>query len=651
MRYLQKLAPRIMAFLVAFSGAIYANATVLPVEAFASKPDVSSVDLSPNGDFIASIVNIGGEHKGAIVNVFNVNTGEESHHLFTDNSKFVLLGLDWANDETLLVTAKFPKRYGTHQVTETRLLQLNVTSGKTNNVIPRALYEKLRYIPQLQAGIVDILPAEKDYILLQLAGMREDVAPSVYKIKLRGKGVGKFKVAQGAKAGVYDWRTDQQHNIRLAIRRIDGNVEVLEQHPQRDGFRVLWKFETLSEDVVWPLGFDVEPNVLFVKAYHQDKLALFKVDLNDKELSKELVYAKENSDVSGALRRDAAGRVIGVGNQYWGVDFADLKKSVNKTLAAYKNYLIDFSADSNRYIVLSSSDVEPGLYYLGDRKARTMEVIGARYNQLDPQLLVQRKKIAYDARDGLKITGYLTLPKGNNGENLPTIVFPHGGPISKETAGFDYWSQFLANRGYAVLQMDFRGSAGYGFDFMSKGLAGWGQAMQDDVEDGARWLIEQNIADPNRICILGASYGGYASLMGVIKSPELYQCAVSFAGVSNLEALVKQKQYFTNYKTVLKQIGDDFEQLWDVSPLKHSKKINVPVLLIHGKRDSRVPFRQSEAMFEQLNDDGKQVTFISLEGGDHNLSNTENRLKTFIEIERFLAVHIGSQFTEHGAGN
>ncbi|TLU64719.1 S9 family peptidase [Thalassotalea litorea] len=646
-----KVAQRALIVLSLFITSLTSHATVLPVEAFASKPDVSSVDLSPSGKYVASIVKVEGKYTGSIVNVFNVDTGEESHHLFTDNSKFVLIDLNWANDETLLVSAKFPKRYGTVQATETRLLQLNVVTGKSNNVIPRALYEKLRYIPQLQSQVIDYLPDEKDYILLQLAGMRASAEPSVYRIKLRGRGVGKFKVAQGAKEGVYQWLTDQQHNIRIAIRQDGSNYEILEQHPNRDGLRVLWSYQALSANSVWPLGFDEDSNVLYVRAYHEDKKAIFKVDLNDPLLKKELVFSNPDQDVGGQLRRDLeSGRVVGIGNIYWDQSFATLKQSLDNALPSFRNYIIDFNSGASRYVVLSSSDVEPGVYYLGDRKAKTMEVIAARYNQLDPMVLVKREKISYQARDGLTIVGYLTLPQGSKGENLPTIIFPHGGPISRETAGFDYWSQFLANRGYAVLQMDFRGSSGYGFDFMSKGIAGWGQAMQDDVEDGALWLIEQGVTDPKRICILGASYGGYASLMGTIKSPELYQCAVSFAGVMDVKALVQHRQHFTNYEVALKQIGNDFEQLWDISPLKYASAIDVPVLLIHGKRDVSVPYQHSADMFNELEDEGKSVELITLDGGDHYLSNAENRLKAFTAIERFLASHLSASASEQGAG-
>ncbi|MDG1733677.1 MAG: S9 family peptidase [Thalassotalea sp.] len=329
--------------------------------------------------------------------------------------------------------------------------------------------------------------------------------------------------------------------------------------------------------------------------------------------------------------------MIGVGNTFWDKSYNSLKRSIDKAIPDYENYFLGFSKDGNTYLTLSTSATEPGIYLLGNRAKKSLNPVAYRYNTLTPDVLSAKQRISYDARDGLTIEGYLTLPKTGEGKNLPTIIFPHGGPISFEGSGFDYWSQFFAPRGYAVLQMDFRGSSGYGFDFMQQGIASWGQSMQDDVEDGTRWLISQGVADPDKICILGASYGGYAALMGAIKTPDLYQCAVSFAGVSDVEFLVKSKRRFTNYDIVKKQIGDDFDLLKANSPLTHAEKIKIPVLLMHGAKDRVVRVQHSDDMYDELKRAKKQVTYIELDKGDHYLSNANDRLKVFQAMEEFLA--------------
>jgi len=274
---------------------------------------------------------------------------------------------------------------------------------------------------------------------------------------------------------------------------------------------------------------------------------------------------------------------------------------------------------------------------------KSLKIIAYKYSKLAPDLLSKKEKVSYKARDGLAIEGYLTLPKGDKTENLPTIIFPHGGPISYDGSGFDYWTQYFANKGYAVFQMNFRGSSGYGHDFMKQGIASWGQAMQDDVEDGTRWLINEGIADKGKVCIIGASYGGYAALMGGVKTPDLYQCIVSFAGVSDVEQLVKSHRRYTNYDIVKKQIGSDYDKLWDASPLKHAKKITKPVLLIHGSKDRVVDHDHSEDMYSKLKRKKKTVKYIELEGADHYLSNNGHRLETFNAIDQFLDKYLPVQ--------
>lgn len=256
--------------------------------------------------------------------------------------------------------------------------------------------------------------------------------------------------------------------------------------------------------------------------------------------------------------------------------------------------------------------------------------------------MAQKQVVHYKARDGLEIEAYLTLTKSHKpGEKLPTVIFPHGGPMASDTDRFDYWTQFFANRGYAVLQMNFRGSSDYGFDFMKAGLKGWGLAMQNDIEDGAHWMIAEGYTDPHKMCIVGASYGGYAAMMGAAKSPKLFRCAISFAGVSDLAGLVRAHHNFINYKVVKEQIGDDTRDLEQRSPVTFAKQIEIPVLLIHGDRDRNVRVHQSELMDKALLAAGKDVTYVELKTGDHYLSREEDRIATFKAMDTFLAKYLG----------
>ena len=250
--------------------------------------------------------------------------------------------------------------------------------------------------------------------------------------------------------------------------------------------------------------------------------------------------------------------------------------------------------------------------------------------------MAEKQAVNYEARDGLAIEGYLTLPRDAGEGPLPAIIFPHGGPISYDGSGFDYWTQYFASRGYAVLQMNLRGSAGDGYDFMASGLKSWGLEMQNDVEDGTRWLIEEGIADPDRICVVGASYGGYAALMEASRNPDLYQCAVSFAGVTDVAELVTSHKRYGNYDAVREQAGSGFSELRERSPLHNAETIDIPVLLVHGTRDRNVRVRHSQKMAKELEKEGKDVAYLELEDGDHYLSMQENRIAFFRAMDAFL---------------
>ncbi|MER2493286.1 alpha/beta hydrolase family protein [Catenovulum sediminis] len=632
------LAPLIFIITCLFTALAHSQQQ-LPTEAFASKPDVDNVKLSPDGKHAASLVRINmPDKKGTAINLFNLIANKASYPVFVDDKKYVITNLRWANDKMLLITAKFASTWNGTPISESRLLTYDLAEQKLKALLPASFLKRLRFIPNVQSNIVDILPDDPNYILLQIGGHEPQGEPAVVKVSLyRG---GNTHYIQAAQKGIFDWITDRQGEVKIAVHRDDTKYTIMyvpEGEDDKSDFTKLWSFEAFSAEQVWPLGFAKDPNILYVRALHEDKDAIFKVNLASQDKTLELVMADSKYDIASHLKYSyKIGDVIGAGERYWHPDYINFKKAVNKALPNADNYIVSTSRDENHYIVLSTSDTEAGMYILGNREKSSMSVLAYRYKHLTPDVLAQKTKISYKARDGLQIEGYLTLPLGETKKKLPTIIFPHGGPISYDDDGFDYWTQFLANRGYAVLQMNFRGSYGYGFNFMSLGIASWGQAMQDDVEDGTRWIIEEGIADPNKICILGASYGGYAALMGAVKTPDLYKCAVSFGGVTDVEYLVKSTRRFTNHDIVKKQVGDDYDKLWEHSPLKHAKKIKIPVLLIHGEKDRVVRAHHSEEMYDELQDEDKDVQYIELEDGDHYLSNAEHRLTTFKAIERFL---------------
>jgi dipeptidyl aminopeptidase/acylaminoacyl peptidase len=279
------------------------------------------------------------------------------------------------------------------------------------------------------------------------------------------------------------------------------------------------------------------------------------------------------------------------------------------------------------------------MYYLGDRKDKSLTPIFEQYPDLLPEVLTEHKFVTYTARDGTELEGYLTLPLGVDGP-VSAILHPHGGPGARESDGFDYWTSFLVNRGYAVFRPNFRGSTGYGYEFSQSQMKGWGLTMQDDLTDAANWLVEQKIAKPDSMCIVGASYGGYAAAMAAVKTPDLFKCAISFAGVTNLKRLVYKSRGYTNSKFVKNQIGDDSDDLEARSPFYQAKKVKIPMLFLHGEDDRVVDVEQSRMMVDELQDLDKPVEYIEFENGDHYLSIQRNRHAAFKAMDVFLKKHL-----------
>ncbi|MBU2114124.1 MAG: S9 family peptidase [Gammaproteobacteria bacterium] len=619
------------------------DATELPVQAFASAPTIDMLKLSPDGSKLSMIQTLDTDKQQLVLlKVVDIDTGENKFLVKADSRELTILSVVWANNRQLLMKAAYAShRYGT-PVTETRLVVIDADTGKNNSVVRGQLERKLVRTPQFQSNIVSLIPEDEHNILLALDGFTYGVGTSVVKINLKS---GFAEIVANSRENLIDWVADRQHNPRIAIFRDDLRYQIKEKIADSHEFRELWQFDALSEDAIWPIGFDADPQLLYVSAYHEGRKAIFKVNLAQQQPKLELVKADANYDVAADVTYSwQENKIIAIANEYVDAKYLKFQQALDNALPDADNYIVSMSHDQNRYIVLSSSQTHAGAYLLGDRKEKSMDYLLPKFGQLTPELMVAKQKINYQARDGLNIEGYLTTPLGyQQGEaagSLPTIIFPHGGPISFDDDGFDYWTQFFANRGFAVLQMNFRGSHGYGFDFMQMGLQGWGLQMQDDVEDGTRWLINKGIADPKRICIVGASYGGYAALMGVVKTPDLYQCAVSFAGVTDVEALVKSHRRYTNYEVVKKQLGDDFDLLEQRSPVNHVDKIQVPVLLVHGTKDRSVPVKQSVAMYKALKSEDKDVQYIELEDGDHYLSTNSHRLQTFQAMDSFLKQHL-----------
>jgi dipeptidyl aminopeptidase/acylaminoacyl peptidase len=327
----------------------------------------------------------------------------------------------------------------------------------------------------------------------------------------------------------------------------------------------------------------------------------------------------------------------------------EIQKSLELSVPGREISIISADKVGDAYLVESDGPRDPTTYYVYRPATHQMAALASQYPMVQSADLGDVRKYDYSARDGLHIPAYLTLPPGKPAKNLPTVILPHGGPQARDDLGFDWLSQFLATRGYAVLRPNFRGSWGYGLKFLSAGYGEWGGKMQDDITDGVHKLVADGIADPKRICIVGWSYGGYAALAGVTFTPDLYACGVSMAGIGNVEDLVATDTSGETKDSILVRdtslaIGDiekDQAKLRAISPNLHPENVRAPVLLLHANEDMNVSIRQSEAEQIALRSAGRHVEFVRLDGDDHDLLVEKTRLTFAKEVERFLATYIG----------
>jgi dipeptidyl aminopeptidase/acylaminoacyl peptidase len=448
------------------------------------------------------------------------------------------------------------------------------------------------------------------------------------------------------------------------------NADVLVDHDDQVRFglgldkefklAVVWKPEPRSEWQEFSLpGFREEglapwrfsadnKSVLLTGVREGEAFAgLYRLDLQTRAVEK--VHAFENSEVSELITDFADRETVGVraraGDYHWIVDndpAAMLYKALYRAFARQNVEVTSTTDDGRLAIVHVKSDTNPGDYYLFDTKAMKASFLRAGRKWIDSRLMRPMESVQITARDGLKLPSYVTKPAGDG--PYPLVVLPHGGPHGiRDSWGFDPEVQLLANRGYAVLQVNFRGSGGYGMDFETAGYRQWGAKMQDDLTDATHWAIEQKIATADRICIYGSSYGGFAALMGAAREPDLYRCAIGYAGVYDLELMFKSADVpdsRSGLAYLRKVLGDDPADLRARSPTHNAERIKSPVMLIHGKADWRADFEQAERMKAALEKHNKQLEWIEIKREGHGVYDEETRREVYERILGFLDKHL-----------
>ncbi|HIN73729.1 MAG TPA: S9 family peptidase [Gammaproteobacteria bacterium] len=621
----------------------------IPTEVFGSPPLIGSVKISPSGEKIAMFATLNNGDSAILIRDLTKNEPLKPI-ASSDNKSLKLLSFNWFDDEIILASAWLAQDVFNTKADYTRLLRVNVDGSGFTPLFKKRHFKDLplRWEEFNQTRIIDWLPDDDENILVMLR-MSNARSPDVVKLNVKKNSI---KTVKKGVAGVGSWMTDEDGRVRIGNtydrNRSAGSIIFQEEGSTK--WRTIWDYSSFGEDSVSVLGFGKEPNKVWYEAYKDGRIAVFSADISKQNIEPELVYSHPKRDVETYLRyRKDKKDPIGIGfrdenfhHVTWDKEAADFEKSIYALFPDKEVYFGGTSDDRNRYIIFVENSSTAGSFYLGDKKLGTLDLVAHSYPALANKVLPTKKALFYKARDGLDIEAFLTLPEGKN-KKLPTIIFPHGGPIAADgEKGFDYWTSFFANRGYAVVQMNFRGSTGYGYDFMKAGLGQWGGQMQEDVEDATYWAIKEGIADPDRICIVGGSYGGYAALMGAATS-DLYQCSVSFAGVSDLLYLLDGGRRYGGEESIRIMLGDKSRsELREISPVYLADQIKIPVLLVQGDDDSRVLLKHGEAMRDAMEEAGVDYLYIQQEDSDHFLTLKRNRLQFFEETEKFLKKHIGN---------
>ncbi len=609
------------------------RAGIIPVKNFAALPLLTNPVLSPSGRRIAARTTEAGNARLIILDADNPEKVLQAVAI----GNVRVSAMRWAGDNRLLLTVLGTERFAAGvEIPFLRLIAVDAATGNS-----RIMDRKSR---GLFAG--DVLYADPTG-RWALVASQDDIFsyPSVKRVDLE---TGATTLVEKARTGVWDWYADEQGVVRAGVANEGRRWTVWYRDAARQPLQaVKGKFPKDDDSSVDRFIFGRGAKSWVVTNERSGRFGVYKYDFANRQVG-DVVFEHPKNDVDDITYDTLTGEITAIEyhddrpRTVWlDPELKALQAKVDKALPGAVNTLVDWSDDHNRVLVWSGSAADPGHYLLLDRKAAKMHSLFETYAQVPEALLAPVTAITYRARDGLELPAYLTLPKGRDPKNLPLIIMPHGGPFARDEWSYDPFVQFLANRGYAVLQPQFRGSTGYGKDFVAKGYGEYGRKMQDDLDDGVDWLVRAGKVDPARVCIVGMSYGGYAAMWGAVRNPERYRCAASWAGVSDLKAQLKfdrksfsATRYFREWRS--KVAGEGKVDLATVSPISFADRIRTPLLIAHGEDDDTVPAKQSRAMVEALTKARANVTSVFYKDSGHDFGSAADLEDFLRRLEAFL---------------
>jgi dipeptidyl aminopeptidase/acylaminoacyl peptidase len=609
-----------------------------PIPDFFSNPEKAYFRLSADGQTLGFMQPVSVDGNQRRLNVF-VQTLKGSQPLgeprrLTNETARDINIYSWKGSHRILYVKDFGGDENFHVVS------VDVKSGKVTDLTPG---DKVR------AEVLDELPDDPNHILVTHNRRNAEIF-DVYRIDLRS---GKESLVAKNPGDITGWKTDHAGRVRVATRTDGLKTSLLYRATDADEFKPIITTDYKTDVEVAAFSAD-NKRLYAISNRGRDKKALVTIDPARPD-EEQVVFVHPDVDLGGAtwsrLRKkitEANYVTARIERKFFDSATERLYQRLAAKVPGMEVTLQSLTKAEDKFIVAAANDRTPGTRYIYDLKADSLSVLAEINPKIPAADMAPQKPVSYRSRDGLTINGYLTLPVGREPKDLACVVHPHGGPWARDVWGYNPEVQFLANRGYCVLQLNFRGSTGYGRQFWEASFGQWGLKMQDDITDGVQWLIQQGVADAKRVGIYGASYGGYATLAGVTFTPELYAAAVNYVGVSNLFTFMNTipPYWRTELPKIYEMVGDpekDKERMTRTSPALNADKIKTPLMVVQGARDPRVNKAESDQMVQALQKRGVDVPYIVKDNEGHGFRNEENQFEFYGAMESFLGKHLKPQ--------
>ncbi|WP_372948352.1 alpha/beta hydrolase family protein [Mariniphaga sp.] len=602
------------------------KAPQIPMEDFFRNPEKTAFQLSPNGEYFSYLA-----PWESRLNVFVQKTGADSAVRITSETERDIAGYLWKGDNRIL----FLKDTGGDEN-----FHLYGVNADGSDLIGLTVFEKVR------TTFIDDLKEDEDEVIVGL-NKRDATVFDPYRLNVL---TGEMTMLAENPGNIMGWMTDHDGKLRLAITSDGVNNTILYRDTEEEDFRPV--LTTSFKETVSPVIFTFDNQMVYAFSnLGRDKTALVKFDVaNGNET--EVLFETNEADIDGLNYSRKDKKLLAVSwttdkdtMHFFDANAESMQKELDAKLPGYEVSVGSHNKAEDKFMIRTYSDRTRGAYYFYDKSTKELTKLAELSPWLNEEHLCEMQPISYTSRDGLTIQGYLTLPLGYEPKNLPVVVNPHGGPWARDYWGFNPEVQFLANNGYAVLQMNFRGSTGFGKEFWESSFKQWGRTMQDDITDGVKWLIDQGIADPDRVAIYGGSYGGYATLAGLTLTPDLYAAGVDYVGVSNLFTFMNTiPPYWKPMLDMLyEMVGNpeaDSLLLAEVSPVFHVDKIQAPLFVAQGANDPRVNKAESDQIVDALKARGIDVEYMVKDNEGHGFGNEENRFDFYRAMITFLNKHL-----------